>query len=187
VVTVVAVAAGQSVSIRRTVESELTRRWERVRPFDQFESDLRSELAWLKDTSKTIAFPQEPDHLVEILGLAEVPDQESLMRRRLPARIVYLIEEDISELQTKRVVRQIHFLTQTLEVVARETLATGLQEAWIEVHTQQGWSSVPDAGSNEPERPDAVRLLCQWGGEPLGAAQRTVVIGRNLLNGTVAK
>ncbi|MGD2111018.1 MAG: hypothetical protein PVI86_16700, partial [Phycisphaerae bacterium] len=117
--------------------------------------------------------------LVEILALPEMPNGKPLTRRRVPARIAYLTQQERTDPPTVRVLREVHDLTQPREAVARETLATGLLEVWIEVYTERGWGPVAPARSDKADRANGVRLSCRWASRPERTAKRTVLINHS--------
>ena len=178
-VTATAVIAVQSMSIRKTVESSVMERWQRVRLFNQFEADVDTALKWLGDRAKTLVFPEAPDRLVEILGLITVASPDSLAHRRMPGRIAYLIEESALLDGYKQLVRETVDLTKPGSDRLRKVVGDGLIECRMWQYRDGGWTTNMGSHEEHGKVPTAVRLTCRWDSTSNNLDTRTIMIGRN--------
>jgi len=178
-VTATAVVAVQSVSIRKTVESTLMERWQRVRLFDQLEADVDTAPKWLGDSAKTLVFPEAPDRLVEILGLISVASPDSLAHRRMPGRIAYVMEESGVHNGYKQLVRETVDLTQQGSDRLRKVVGDRLIECRIWQYRDNGWNTNTGSHESHGELPAAVRLTCRWDSTSNDVDTRTITIGHH--------
>ena len=176
VVTATAVVAVQSVSIQRSVESDLVQRWRQVKIFEQFEADIESEVVWLPEAISTIVFNDEPDQLLEVIGLTWVHNPRSTFGERLPARIMYTLTDLPAEPGQKALVREVRYLTESQSSPHRQILTHGLLEARVEFHVDKEWTARPVIKAGASNRPDAVRLSCRWRSSPDRITVKTVIM-----------
>ena len=177
VVSVTTVVAVQSVQVRRSLESQLTRRWERFELLDRFERDVDQAIWWLPETAKPLMFPDEPDRLIEIIGLVDAPSMDSMFRRRLPARIIYRLEGDPNEIGGRRLVREVLDLTVSGAAPRRSIAADGLSDAVVQGFVGGSWQSRPQGHGGKDVSPKAFRLVCRWQRAGEADAIGTVLIG----------
>ncbi len=175
---VVAVGASvtvQSLMIQESVETHLMRDWARVRLLDQFEADVRGELAWLPEKARTLVLPTEPERLMEVVCLTDSADGRSSFRRRMPARIWYVVEDSANEPDDRCIFRVVQDLTTPQTAPIRQLLADNIAEARIEWLTSEGWveNALPREVDQKGVR--ALRLTCRWSAGSDRSATRTVL------------
>ncbi len=177
--TVVAMTCGIAVHALRaesSAKAAVARRWERVRVYEQFEEDLRSALTGLPEDVQAIRINPEPGRILEVFCLAAVPDPEAFTRRRMPAKVSYVVEDAGTRDGNRKLVREVTDLTQTVPVVRRQYLTKRLTEAVVEANWGSGWSARAPAQGVGEKRPAGLRLACHWDADGGKVETRTVVI-----------
>lgn len=173
VIAAVSMISVESLRLQRSTTKRIKSRWMQQRVMQQFEQDVNAEVTWFPEEVPTVILPEEPERLIEVLSLADVPSTDGLFRTRMPAKVAYLVSSDEKDPTAKALWRELTDLTKPSLGPVRLKLAAGLDDVRIEVHGAHGW----DVAAMEPsDRPDALRLIFHWKDDGLGTIVRTVVL-----------
>ncbi len=179
VVAVTGVITVQSLSIQRAVRSDMVDRWDHVHVFRQFEIDVQSALGGLPEDAPAIRINPEAGTLLVVYGIASMPGDGSLVRRRLPAKIIYQLEEAPGSSGPFRLVRVVTDLTSAEVSGFRHQLADGIHDATMEQYGANGWTSTLGKEASE-DPPTALRLACDWDGDSHRVQSRTVLLSETV-------
>ncbi len=177
VLSVASFIAVDTLRARAIVTAELAERRARSLPFDQFQEDISLVISWLPGVGSAIELHPANDRLISIIALADGATTDSLFRRRLPAKISYLVREDPELPGSKQLLREVVYLTDAARRPSVHTLARHLHAVAVEMYRDaSGWVSEPTRDQRSDGPPKAVRLRCEWTGSNQRRGVRTVFV-----------
>lgn len=173
VISAAAVASVESLRAQQAARRLIRTRWADRAVLRQFEQDIAAEITWLPDAARTVKVPPESDRLLEIISLVDLPATDSMFRRRVPAKVSYVVTAAQGASSEKTLWRETIDLTQRNQEPVRRKLATRLSDVRIEAKGPKGWFIADGALK---DRPEALRLVCRWAADPNHDQVRTVVL-----------
>jgi hypothetical protein len=173
VLTIASSVIVQSAKVERSSRRIMSAAWERWRLFEVIEADAKAILTSLPEDVELVTTGVQEPVILELVTLAAISEVGGIHRRRMPARVTYLLEESPGSPAGKRLVRSVQDLTRA-DSAQRQIIGRGLYDVRVELLDGER-----EKRPNPKQRPTAIRVICRWDNAMGDSLQRTLLVPRS--------